>query len=101
MLTAIPGQMLALTVPHALTLAAAALGRAETTPPAPLPPKTEPTGPTVMPPAGTGDMPRGVIRPPATVDPGITRGTPNAGNYPTPVVPPPGSPGGNPQVVPK
>ena len=41
----------------------------------------------------------GVICPPAHVDPEIKAPTPEAGR--TPVIPPPGSPGGNPQVQPK
>ncbi len=40
----------------------------------------------------------GVICPP-NVDPGIKAPTPNAGKMP--VIPPPGSPGGNPNVQPK
>jgi hypothetical protein len=45
----------------------------------------------------------GVIRPPAQVDPGINKTPPAAvgKTYNTPVVPPPGAPGGNTQVVPK
>jgi hypothetical protein len=41
----------------------------------------------------------GVLCPPAGVDPEIRAPTPNAGN--TPVIPPPGSPGGNPNLRPK
>ena len=43
----------------------------------------------------------GVIRPPAGVDPEMQKPTPDlsAGNMP--VIPPPGSPGGNPNVQPK
>lgn len=41
----------------------------------------------------------GVICPPARVDPEIKAPTPEAG--PMPVIPPPGSPGGNPRVQPK
>jgi hypothetical protein len=41
----------------------------------------------------------GVLCPPAGVDPEIHAPTPDAGN--TPVIPPPGSPGGNPSVRPK
>jgi hypothetical protein len=41
----------------------------------------------------------GVLCPPAGVDPEIHAPTPNTGN--TPVIPPPGSPGGNPNVRPK
>jgi|SRR5580692_11699075 hypothetical protein len=41
----------------------------------------------------------GVLCPPPGVDPEIRAPTPDAGN--TPVIPPPGSPGGNPNVQPK
>ena len=41
----------------------------------------------------------GVLCPPAGVDPEIHAPTPDAGN--TPVIPPPGSPGGNPDIRPK
>ena len=41
----------------------------------------------------------GVLCPPAGVDPEIRAPTPDAGN--TPVLPPPGSPGGDPTVRPK
>lgn len=41
----------------------------------------------------------GVLCPPAGVDPEIRAPTPDAGN--TPVIPPPGSPGGNPNIRPK
>ena len=41
----------------------------------------------------------GVICPPAHVDPEIAQPTPPGG--PMPVIPPPGSPGGNPSVRPK
>jgi len=41
----------------------------------------------------------GVLCPPAGVDPEIHAPTPEGGN--TPVIPPPGSPGGNPNVQPK
>jgi hypothetical protein len=41
----------------------------------------------------------GVLCPPAGVDPEIRAPTPDAGN--TPVIPPPGSPGGDPSVRPK
>ncbi|RDV05621.1 hypothetical protein [Undibacter mobilis] len=85
------------------------------------PPKTQPTDGKACGPDGThatvgqgGDMvvrkpndetlssklaqSGGVICPPA-VDPEIRAPTPEAGR--TPVIPPPGSPGGNPQVQPK
>jgi len=41
----------------------------------------------------------GVICPPPTVDPGIKKPAPPGG--PMPVIPPPGSPGGDPHVQPK
>ena len=41
----------------------------------------------------------GVLCPPSDVDPQMRAPTPDAGN--TPVIPPPGSPGGNPNVRPK
>jgi hypothetical protein len=44
------------------------------------------------------DQSNGVICPP-NVDPGIKAPTPNAGKMP--VIPPPGSPGGDPNVQPK
>ena len=41
----------------------------------------------------------GVLCPPSGVDPQMRAPTPDTGN--TPVIPPPGSPGGNPNVQPK
>jgi|SRR5947209_8463578 len=43
----------------------------------------------------------GVIKPPTNVDRQIEAPTPNPGPKSMPVVPPPGSPGGNPDVKPK
>jgi hypothetical protein len=42
---------------------------------------------------------KGVICPPAGVDPGIA--APPAGGGRTPVIPPPGTPGGDPNIIPK
>jgi hypothetical protein len=42
---------------------------------------------------------KGVICPPAEVDPGIS--VPPKGDGVTPVIPPPGTPGGDPHIVPK
>ena len=43
---------------------------------------------------------QGTLHPPA-VDPGISAPLPSQGQGAMPVIPPPGSPGGNPTVVPK
>jgi hypothetical protein len=53
------------------------------------------------PPVGAAPGGRGVLHPPGGVDPGMTKPPPNPQAYPMPVVPPPGSPGGNTTVVPK
>lgn len=42
----------------------------------------------------------GVIKPPSNIDPGMTEKPPETGG-PMPVIPPPGSPGGNPSLKPK
>jgi hypothetical protein len=44
---------------------------------------------------------KGMVTPPANVDPGMTVRPPQNGSNTTPVIPPPGSPGGNRSVVPK
>jgi hypothetical protein len=44
---------------------------------------------------------RGILAPPPTGDTEIQRPVPSAGAGKTPVIPPPGSPGGDPTVVPK
>jgi hypothetical protein len=61
--------------------------------PAPAPPTKRPDTP-------GGAASQGVIRPPARVDPGIRRKPPAVQGV-MPVIPPPGSPGGNPHVKPK
>ena len=43
----------------------------------------------------------GVLCPPAGVDPEMTAPAPDVGKTPMPVIPPPGSPGGDPNVRPK
>ena len=43
----------------------------------------------------------GVLKPKTNPDPGMTVATPNPEAFPTPVIPPPGTAGNNPQVVPK
>ena len=47
------------------------------------------------------DRNSGVIHPPAGVDPGIAAPVPDPHPNSTPVIPPPGTPGGNPSVQPK
>jgi hypothetical protein len=47
------------------------------------------------------DRSGGVIHPPTDVDPGLTQPAPQVGPRSTPVIPPPGTPGGNPDVKPK
>jgi hypothetical protein len=51
--------------------------------------------------AGDGSAHQGVISPPPTGDAAINKGAPPADKFPTPVIPPPGTPGGDPKVVPK
>ena len=58
----------------------------------------------IVPPGNTGpNAGTAVIHPPTGVDPGINKGTPQQGgqSFPTPVLRPPGTPGGNPNVEPK
>ena len=59
-------------------------------------PKAESEGPAFKPGDHTDD---GVIKPREDVDPDITIRPPETGR--TPVIPPPGTPGGDPNVVPK
>ena len=47
------------------------------------------------------DQSGGVIRPPAGVDPGLDQAPPALGQHSMPVIPPPGTPGGNPEIKPK
>ena len=47
------------------------------------------------------DRSGGVIHPPSGVDPGISQAPPEIGSQSTPVIPPPGSPGGKRGVNPK
>jgi hypothetical protein len=44
---------------------------------------------------------RGVIRPPMSLDPGIQGKVPNPTPRTTPVIPPPGTPGGDPSIIPR
>ena len=47
------------------------------------------------------DRSGGVIHPPTNIDPGLTHPAPEVGSHSMPVIPPPGTPGGNPDVKPK
>jgi hypothetical protein len=64
----------------------------------------QPATPAVPPASGTlgSDLNRsgGVITPPADIDPEIKRTPPSTGAR-MPIIPPPGTPGGNPTVKPK
>jgi hypothetical protein len=97
----------------AATLAAISAAPAFAQSEAPLPPTTRPdcqAGAPLGPPSSetTGSMPlserlsqsKGVICPPAGIDPGIAA-TPPPGGGRTPVIPPPGTPGGDPSIQPK
>jgi len=69
------------------------------------PPKSETEG--QAPPAATDnpsqqlERQKGVIRPPQSVDPEMQIPPPDPGAQKTPVIPPPGSPGGDPTIQPK
>jgi hypothetical protein len=107
--------ILAVGAAHAQAPPAPATPMAETAAPEPqrpadcVPIKPSPRGPNVS--EGTtvgqanealGDKlakSNGVLCPPSGLDPQMRAPTPDAGN--TPVIPPPGSPGGNPNVQPK
>jgi len=123
----LPLGRLKFTRPAPLTLAAAILlagtlpTAAQSPPPSPSPqespatPHPQTTIPEkINPPQGnetTGAGPRGenpseklnrsegVVRPPSDTDPGLVKPTPNTGTMP--VIPPPGTPGGDPTVRPK
>jgi hypothetical protein len=73
---------------------------------APEPKRSPPAGDSAtQPPAGNPserlDRSRGVITPGRDVDPKMQITPPDPGPTSTPVIPPPGSPGGNPNVIPK
>jgi len=62
--------------------------------PTPLPQRTRPDTP-------GGTTSNGVARPPDAVDTGINQGAPASGAFPMPIIPPPGTSGGNQAVIPK
>jgi len=63
-----------------------------------LPTQSEPCDPAQKPLSGCSS---GVIRPPVTGDKGVVTPPDQAKAMPMPVIPPPGSPGGDPNVHPK
>ncbi|PPQ29337.1 hypothetical protein [Rhodopila globiformis] len=99
--------LIALTIAAAPALAQNPQPAPPASPRAPLAPPNAPSPPPekIAPPAdGTLShqlsRQKGAIKPP-NVDPGMTVRPPARGTATTPVIPPPGSPGGNPSVVPK
>ncbi len=70
----------------------------------PTPPATPPNSPPeiIAPRQGdsTGNATGGVLHPP-NVDPGMNIKPPADSSQTMPIIPPPGAPGGNPQVIPK
>jgi len=74
----------------------------DTTPNQPLPNRPmAPPSPTANSQVGNGSVHQGVITPPPTGDAAINRGAPPVSQFPTPVIAPPGTPGGDQNVVPK
>jgi hypothetical protein len=61
------------------------------------PPEQIRPGPEIGSPGSTGP----VIVPPSGTDPGLVRTPPDGGTSTTPLIPPPGAPGGDPSVVPR
>ena len=108
------GKTLAAALAVLLSAAPLAAGAAETRPdPAQRPepaPQSAPGNPAAAPPEKVAppeplsdQLARsgGTIKPPADIDPGMTQTPPDPGPRSMPVIPPPGTPGGNPSVVPK
>ncbi len=60
-----------------------------------------PTGNDIVDDSQGGGIGRGVIRPPMSVDPGIQGAVPNPTPGTTPVIPPPGTSGGDTTVIPR
>ena len=98
--------LLALTVAAASALAQNPQPAAPTNPTVPIAPPNAPTPPPERIAPGAGTMSdrlsqqKGTIAPP-NVDPGMTVQPSGRGAATTPVIPPPGSPGGNQAIVPK
>ena len=90
----------------AALISAAAPGIAQTSSDSAIPEKVDPPiqeNTTKSPEDASRELPKpkdGVIRPPGSVDPEMTL-KPSDNNAPMPVIPPPGSPGGDPSIKPK
>jgi hypothetical protein len=69
--------------------------------PSPQPKPRERTEPPSQPQVPPGPSNRGIIQPPAGLDPGIQAPAPEPNPNTTPVIPPPGTPGGNPAIRPR
>jgi hypothetical protein len=92
----------------ALMLTAAVAAHAQGAPAPSGRPEAQTTPPEIVRPGGSGvsgsshyDGTNGVIAPPASVDPGMPVAHPDPGAFSTPMVRPPGTPGGDPKIVPK
>ena len=93
-------------ITSALGLIAASSGIAQTRMPPPdkpaqIVPEARGSGSSNEPLSDKLDRSGGVIKPPAHVDPGMTKSPPQRGAEATPVIPPPGTPGGKPGADPK
>jgi predicted small secreted protein len=87
-----------------VALAALALSACSTTMPGGAGPRADVGSGSSSPPGTLSrelDRSGGVIEPPRGVDPGMTQPPPNQGAQRTPVIPPPGTPGGDPMVKPR
>jgi hypothetical protein len=69
--------------------------------PQPVPEDPATSGSSTEPLSDKLDRQGGIIHPPGDVDPGMTQAPPAIGSQSTPVIPPPGSPGGKPGINPK
>jgi hypothetical protein len=81
-------------LPGAASVQSALAQRPQSMPPA----QSEPCDPSTKPLSGCSS---GVIRPPVTGDKGVVTPPDQGKAMPMPVIPPPGSPGGDPNVQPK
>ncbi len=72
-----------------------------TTPPEEIAPPANGTGKSSGANTALGNAHTGVLHPPMNVDPGIKLPTPAPQKFPMPVIPPPGTKGNQPNVVPK